>query len=89
MKDHASRIVPAPITSDPRLRSTILDIVCGPNEDVEWHWTMTDRGPVVSGYSIVRPPSKLSEFCASTDDASATSGHKTRPRNRTVRRQNR
>lgn len=54
MKDLNSRIVPAPMASDPRLRSTILDVVCGPNEEVEWFWTMTDRGPFVSGYSIVR-----------------------------------
>lgn len=54
MKDLGSRVVPAPIASDPRLRSTILDVVCGLDEQVEWHWTMTDRGPLVSGYSIVR-----------------------------------
>jgi hypothetical protein len=54
MKDHGSRIVPAPMASDPRLPSTILDVVCGLNEEVEWHWTTTHRGPFVSGYSIVR-----------------------------------
>lgn len=53
MKGHGSRIVPAPTASDPRLRSTILEVVCGPNEEVEWHWTTTDSGRFVSGYSIV------------------------------------
>jgi hypothetical protein len=54
MNDLNSRIVPAPMEGDPRLRSTILDVVCGPHEDIEWFWTMTNRGSFVSGYSIVR-----------------------------------
>ncbi len=54
MKNHVGRIVPAPMTTDPRLRSTLLDVVCGLTEEVDWHWTMTDRGPFISGYSIVR-----------------------------------
>ena len=54
MKYLCSRLVPAPTASDPRLRSTILDVICGLNEEIKWHWTMTDRGPFVSGYSIVR-----------------------------------
>lgn len=49
-----SRIVPTPSASDPRLGSTILDVVCGLDEDIEWHWTMTALGQFVSGYSIVR-----------------------------------
>lgn len=66
MKDHSSRIVPAPMASDPRLRPTILDVVCGLNEEVEWHWTMTGRGPLVSGYSIVRRLPRLNEFADPT-----------------------
>lgn len=54
VKGYAQRIVPAPMASDPRLGSTILDVVCGELEEVQWHWTMTHRGRVVSGYSIVR-----------------------------------
>lgn len=54
MKDQGSRIVPAPVAGDPRLRSPILDVVCGLNEEIEWHWTLTDHGRFVSGYSIVR-----------------------------------
>jgi len=54
VKRYAKRVVPAPIASDPRLSSTILDVVCGEHEEVQWHWTMTDRGRVVSGYSIIR-----------------------------------
>ena len=46
-----SRIAPAPLASDPRLRSTILDVVCGLDEEVEWHWTMMDRGPVTPSFS--------------------------------------
>lgn len=53
-EDHGTRIVPAPRVSDPLLRSTILDVICDIDEEVEWHWTMTDRGPVVSGYSVTR-----------------------------------
>ena len=59
LKISATRIVPAPPASDPRLGSTILDVVCGLNEEVEWHWTMTDRGRFVSGYSITRRSGKL------------------------------
>ena len=55
-KVRAGRIVPAPIPTDRRLQPTILDVVCGLDEKIEWHWRMTDRGPVVSGYSITRLP---------------------------------
>lgn len=82
MKDHDTRIVPAPMANDPRLRSTILDVVRSLNEEVRWHCTMTDHGPFVSGYSIVQRVSKLNKFCASTQDASATSVRKTRLQNR-------
>ena len=80
MRDDDGQIVPAPITTDPRLRSTILDVVCGLNEDVEWHWTMTKGGPLVSGYSIVRRIPDLSEFCAAANSASAASRRKARQR---------
>jgi hypothetical protein len=48
------RIVTAPEPSNPRLRSTVLDVECGENETVEWHWTETLEGRFVSGYSIVQ-----------------------------------
>lgn len=54
VKGYANRIVPAPMASDPRLSSTILDVVCGENDEIEWHWTMTVQGRFVSGYSIVQ-----------------------------------
>lgn len=66
MQDHYSRIVSAPTVADPRFRSTILDVVCGLNEEVEWHWTMTNRGPLVSGYSIVRRLAAPDKFGTST-----------------------
>lgn len=66
MKDQGRRLVPAPVMSDPVLSSAILDVVCGMDEEVEWHWTMTNRGPSVSGYSIIRRLPKLNEFCTST-----------------------
>jgi hypothetical protein len=48
------RIVTAPAPSNPRLYSTVLDVECGENETVEWHWTETPEGRFVSGYSIVQ-----------------------------------
>ncbi len=54
MKSLCKEIVPAPVASDPRLPFTIFDVECGSDEEVEWHWTMTDRSRFVSGYSIVR-----------------------------------
>lgn len=71
MKDFGSRIVPAPMTCSPQLRPTILDVVCGLNEEVEWHWTMTDRGPFVSGYSIVRRIGAVDASCASAASRAA------------------
>lgn len=50
---HGTRVVPAPTAGNPLLHPTILDVVCSQDEEVEWHWTMTDRGAVVSGYSII------------------------------------
>lgn len=52
-KAQANRIVPAP-ASDPGMHSTILDVSCAWNEEVDWHWTVTAQGRFVSGYSIVR-----------------------------------
>jgi hypothetical protein len=48
------RVVPAPAPSSPRVHSTVLDVECAEDEDVEWHWTETVEGRFVSGYSIVR-----------------------------------
>lgn len=47
------RVVPAPVPSNPRLRSAVLNVECGENEDVEWLWTQTLEGRFVSGYRIV------------------------------------
>lgn len=47
------RVVPAPVPSNPRLRSTVLNVECAENEDVEWLWTETLEGRFVSGYRIV------------------------------------
>jgi hypothetical protein len=47
------RLVVAPAPSDPRLRSTVLNVECAEHEDVEWQWTQTAEGRVVSGYAIV------------------------------------
>lgn len=52
-KTRPDRVVPAPMASDPRLRSTILDVSCGYDEEVDWHWTVTAEGCFVSGYSVV------------------------------------
>ena len=48
------RIVTAPEPSNPRLHSTVLDVECGEDEPVEWHWTETPEGRFVSGYNIVQ-----------------------------------
>lgn len=81
-----ARIVPAPRGNDPRLFSTILDVVCGLDEDVEWHWTMTDRGQFVSGYSITRRLGKLNVSSASTARTRGTAARKMRSRKRAVPR---
>jgi hypothetical protein len=47
------RVVPAPVASNPRLRSTVLNVECAEDEDVEWMWTETLEGRFVSGYRIV------------------------------------
>jgi hypothetical protein len=61
------RVVPAPAPSSPHLRSTILNVECREDEEVEWLWTETIEGRFVSGYRVVgaatepasRPPSML------------------------------
>lgn len=67
-----ARLVPAPSASDLRLRSTILDVVCGLNEDIEWHWTLTDRGWFVSGYSIVQQTRNVDALCKAMEVATTT-----------------
>jgi hypothetical protein len=47
------RVVPAPAPSNPRLRSTVLNVECSENEEVEWAWTETADGRFVSGYRLV------------------------------------
>jgi hypothetical protein len=47
------RIVPAPAPSHPDLRSTVTNVYCAENEDVEWTWTETPHGRYVSGYRLV------------------------------------
>jgi hypothetical protein len=47
------RIVPAPAPSHPDLRSTVLNVHCAEDEDVEWTWTETTEGRYVSGYNLV------------------------------------
>jgi hypothetical protein len=47
------RIVVAPPASRPELRSTVFDVDCAADEDVEWQWTETAAGRFVSGYRIV------------------------------------
>jgi hypothetical protein len=47
------RVVPAPASSNPRLRSTLLNVECAEDESVEWQWTETVEGRFVSGYRIV------------------------------------
>jgi hypothetical protein len=47
------RIVPAPAPSHPDLRSTVLNVYCADDEDVEWLWTESAEGRFVSGYTLV------------------------------------
>jgi hypothetical protein len=47
------RFVVAPPPSNPRLRSTVLNVECAEDEQVEWQWTQTAEGRFVSGYRIV------------------------------------
>jgi len=43
----------APEPSRPELRSSLLNVNCADDEDVEWQWTETLAGRFVSGYRIV------------------------------------
>ncbi|MGC1520101.1 MAG: hypothetical protein WA803_01065 [Steroidobacteraceae bacterium] len=47
------RVVAAPAPSHPELHSTVLNVDCAQEEDVEWLWTETPAGRFVSGYRIV------------------------------------
>jgi hypothetical protein len=47
------RLVVAPAPSNPRLCSTVLNVQCTEDEEVEWQWTETPEGRFVSGYRIV------------------------------------
>jgi hypothetical protein len=47
------RIVAAPAPSHPDLRSTVLNVHCADDEDVEWQWTESAEGRFVSGYTLV------------------------------------
>jgi hypothetical protein len=52
------RIIAAPEPSHPDLRSTVTNVHCAEDEDVEWQWTETVDGRFVSGYRLVpRKPS--------------------------------
>jgi hypothetical protein len=52
------RLVVAPRPSNPRLASSVLNVECAEDEDVEWQWTQTAQGRFVSGYVIVPRPIK-------------------------------
>jgi hypothetical protein len=47
------RIVVAPPPSSPHLRSPVRNVQCTEDEEVEWHWTETPEGRLVTGYRIV------------------------------------
>jgi hypothetical protein len=47
------RIIAAPVPSHPDLRSTVLNVHCADDEDVEWQWTESAEGRYVSGYRLV------------------------------------
>ncbi len=50
---NSRRVVAAPTPSHPDLRSTVLNVHCAEDEDVEWTWTETPHGRFVSGYRLV------------------------------------
>lgn len=50
---NSRRIIPAPAPSHPDLRSTLVNVYCAADEDVEWQWTETPNGRYVSGYRLV------------------------------------
>jgi hypothetical protein len=51
--DARTRRVTAPSSSNPALRSFVLDVECAENEEVLWLWTETAAGSFVSGYQLV------------------------------------
>lgn len=53
------RIVVAPSPTHPRLRSTVLNVECDEDEEVQWIWTETADGRFVSGYRILPRLHKL------------------------------
>jgi len=53
------RLVTAPPPSHSGLHSTVLDVECLEDQDVQWLWTETPEGRFVSGYQFVprlKPP---------------------------------
>jgi len=47
------RLVTAPPPSHPGLHTTVLNVECADDEDVEWLWTETPEGRFVSDYQLV------------------------------------
>jgi hypothetical protein len=56
------RVVAAPAPSHPGLRSSVLNVNCAEDEDVEWQWTETPAGRFVSGYNIVPRRTQISAW---------------------------
>jgi hypothetical protein len=50
------RTVAAPPPSNPRLRSHVLSVECALDQEVEWQWTETLEGSLVTGYRLVPRP---------------------------------
>jgi hypothetical protein len=57
-ESHNRRVVAAPSPTHPSLRSTVLNVECAEDEDVEWLWTETAAGSFISGYQIVARESR-------------------------------
>ena len=51
-KHQQRRLITAPPPSHPHLHSTLLNVECANDEDVEWLWTQTPDGRFVSGYQL-------------------------------------
>jgi hypothetical protein len=52
-KHHRRRLVIAPPPSYLGLHSAVLNVECADDEDVQWLWTETPDGRLVSGYQLV------------------------------------
>jgi hypothetical protein len=53
-KHQRRRLITAPPPSHhPGLQSTVLNVECSNDEEVEWLWTATPGGRFVSGYQFV------------------------------------